>query len=79
MKRVIWNTHLLDDANDPAHVALRLHQDFKWHFIAGRKIDPGQSYEISGVAISAWIRDLAIGQRLAAEIGRAGDEGLIRS
>jgi hypothetical protein len=34
---------------------LRLHQLFKQDFISPRKLEPGQSYEITGEEIAAWI------------------------
>ncbi len=34
---------------------IRLHQHFKSHFISPRTIDPGQSYEISGIEIESWL------------------------
>ena len=36
---------------------IRLHQLFKAHFIAPRKLDAGHSYEILGAEIASWISD----------------------
>jgi hypothetical protein len=44
----------LDDTVN--HAPLKLHQDFKFHFIASRPLQPGQSYELSGAEIAEWLR-----------------------
>ncbi len=45
-----------DDSKDPlAAKALRLHQEFKAHFIASRRLERGNSYEIQSAHIAAWV------------------------
>ena len=40
-------------SENPAH--WRLHQEFKRDFICGRAINAGESYEIPGAEIAAWL------------------------
>jgi hypothetical protein len=41
-----------------SHKPLKLHQQFKFDFIAPRQLDPGHSYEILGAEIASWLGDL---------------------
>jgi hypothetical protein len=54
----IWNggAWSWNESSDPlAAKALRLHQEFKAHFIAPRRLERGHSYEIQAAHIAAWV------------------------
>jgi hypothetical protein len=66
-KRVkrVWERPTLQDSETIEFEAIRMHQGFKWHFVAGRQIDPGETYKISGDEIQDWLRNVRVGRRMA--------------
>ena len=56
--RKVWEKSWGLDEGILAHRVILLHQPFKSHFIAPRRLEVGQSYEILGAEIASWLGDL---------------------
>lgn len=64
MKNVIEKTWDSRGSESPAHMAVRYHQQFKFHFIAPKQLEAGEEYRIAGDEIASWLTTVNAGVKI---------------